>query len=87
MATEIADPFLLTAERNLRVQNEVLAALAQAMADAAAMRAEAETPAAGPDAAMTRGRRFAAGTGTIAPAEWKTCSPAPSGSFSSNSLR
>ena len=42
MATQIADPFLLTAERNLRVQNEVMAALAQAMADAAAMRAEAE---------------------------------------------
>ncbi len=34
-----------------------------------AMRAEAETPAAGPDMAMTSGRRFTAGTGTMAPAE------------------
>ncbi len=33
------------------------------------MRAEAETPAAGPDMAMTSGRRFTAGTGTMAPAE------------------
>ncbi len=48
---------------------------------------QADTPAAGPDIAMVIGRARAAASGTIAPAEWNTCSPGPNGSCRSNSSR
>ncbi len=48
---------------------------------------QADTPAAGPDIAMVIGRARAAASGTMAPAEWNTCSPGPSGSRCSSSNR
>src|SRR6267378_5838076 len=51
------------------------------------MLTDADTPAAGPDIAITSGRRLTAEIGTMAPAEWNTCRPGPIGSRSSSSLR
>lgn len=42
MATEIADPFLLTAERNEEIKNNVLDTIADTVADAALLREHAE---------------------------------------------
>ena len=52
-----------------------------------ATRTAAATPAAGPDIAMTIGRSRATAIGAMPPAEWNTCSPAPSGSRRSSSIR
>ncbi|MEY9253096.1 hypothetical protein ABH990_004094 [Bradyrhizobium ottawaense] len=51
------------------------------------MLTDAETPAAGPDIAITSGRRFTAEIGIMAPAEWNTCRPGPIGRRCSSSLR